>query len=133
MTIGELAEKAGVTPRMLRYYEQQGLLTPGRGSNSYRLYEDTAVELVVQIRELIASGLPSRLLRTVLPWIGHQDCGTQVTCDALSHEEFAALREHIRSIDRRIEVLSRNRTAIRDYLRLMSADTYGDGRHSGRT
>lgn len=118
---------------MLRYYEQQGLLTPRRGSNSYRLYEDAAVELVVQIRELIESGLPSRLLRTVLPWLGHQDCNTQVTCDALSREEFAALREHIRSIDRRIEVLSRNRTAIREYLRLMSADTHGDGRHSGQT
>lgn len=118
---------------MLRYYEQQGLLAPGRGGNSYRLYEDTAVELVVQIRELIESGLPSRLLRTVLPWLGHQDCPTQVTCDALNREEFASLQEHIRSIDRRIEVLSRNRSAIREYLRLMNADMCGDGRHGGRT
>lgn len=130
MTIGELAEKTGVTPRMLRYYEQQELLTPWRGSNGYRLYGNAAVALVLQMRELIESGLPTRLLRTVLPWLGHQDCNSQAACGALDQEEVAALREHIQNIDRRIEVLSRNRTAISEYLRLMSANTHGAGHHS---
>ena len=38
MKIGELAEKSGVSVRSLRYYEQQGLLQPGRLMNGYRMY-----------------------------------------------------------------------------------------------
>ncbi|MGW1973847.1 hypothetical protein ACWCOY_37100 [Streptomyces tubercidicus] len=75
------------------------------------------------MRELIESGLPTRLVRTVLPWLGHQECNSHAACEALDEEETAALRQHIENIDRRIEVLSRNRSAIGEYLRLMSADT----------
>jgi hypothetical protein len=79
------------------------------------------------MRELIESGLPTRLVRTVLPWLGRQGCNSQAVCDPLDQEEAAALRQHIQNIDRRIEVLSRNRAAISEYLRLMSANTYGHG------
>ncbi|MDX3071186.1 MerR family DNA-binding transcriptional regulator [Streptomyces sp. NPDC088354] len=131
MTIGELAEKAGVTPRMLRYYEQQGLLTSGRGGNGYRLYGKATVGLVIQLRELIESGLPTRLVRTVLPWLGHQECDSTPSCEPLDQEEVAALRQHIHNIDRRIEVLSRNRSAIDEYLRLMGTNPLSADRHAG--
>jgi DNA-binding transcriptional MerR regulator len=36
--IGELAERSNVLPRLLRYYEEQGLLTPDRAPNGYRDY-----------------------------------------------------------------------------------------------
>jgi DNA-binding transcriptional MerR regulator len=38
MTIGEAAEKAGWSARMLRYLERQGLVVPARTSAGYRLY-----------------------------------------------------------------------------------------------
>ncbi|MFF3563742.1 MerR family DNA-binding transcriptional regulator [Streptomyces sp. NPDC002574] len=132
LTIGELAEKAGVTPRMLRYYEQQGLLTSGRGTNGYRIYGKATVGLVVQVRELIASGLPTRLVRTVLPWLGRQECDSPPACEPLDQEEIDALRQHLHNLDRRIEVLSRNRRAIGDYLRLMGANPHGAERHTNR-
>ncbi len=35
---GQLAEACGVNSETLRFYEKEGLLTPERGSNGYRLY-----------------------------------------------------------------------------------------------
>lgn len=43
MRIGELAERIGVSPRSLRYYEQQGLLSPSRAANGYREYDQLAL------------------------------------------------------------------------------------------
>ena len=37
MLIGELAERAGTSPRTLRYYEEHGLVRPRRDVNGYRL------------------------------------------------------------------------------------------------
>jgi MerR family transcriptional regulator, repressor of the yfmOP operon len=52
MRIGELAERAGTTPRTVRYYEEIGLL-PGaadRSSGGHRSYGDADLE---RLRELL--------------------------------------------------------------------------------
>ncbi|MFB3738139.1 MAG: MerR family transcriptional regulator [Candidatus Velamenicoccus archaeovorus] len=51
--IGEVAERAGVTPRTLRYYEELGLLAPaGHSPGGARRYSDEDVGRVLRIREL---------------------------------------------------------------------------------
>ncbi|MGP3949441.1 MerR family transcriptional regulator [Streptomyces sp. 7N604] len=52
MRIGELAERAGVSTRTLRYYESRGLLPARRSVNGYRVYGDDDLRLVEQIRTL---------------------------------------------------------------------------------
>lgn len=52
MRIGELAERAGMTTRTLRYYEARGLLPAGRTANGYRSYGEDDVRLLEQIRTL---------------------------------------------------------------------------------
>ncbi|MCK7624300.1 MerR family transcriptional regulator [Streptomyces sp. RS10V-4] len=52
MRIGELAERAGVSTRTLRYYESRGLLPARRAVNGYRVYGDEDLRLVAQIRTL---------------------------------------------------------------------------------
>ncbi|MFC4562474.1 MerR family transcriptional regulator [Nocardiopsis mangrovi] len=52
MRIGELAERAGVSTRTLRYYESRGLLPGRRAVNGYRVYGDDDLRLVEQIRTL---------------------------------------------------------------------------------
>ncbi len=50
MRIGELAAKAGVSVRALRYYEEQGLLAATRTSSGQRTYPDTAVDRVLLVQ-----------------------------------------------------------------------------------
>lgn len=52
MRIGELAKRAGVSTRTLRYYESRGLLPARRAVNGYRVYGDEDLRLVEQIRSL---------------------------------------------------------------------------------
>jgi MerR family transcriptional regulator, repressor of the yfmOP operon len=51
--IGELAERTGVTPRTIRYYEEIGLLPGGsRAKGTHRLYIDADVERVTELTRL---------------------------------------------------------------------------------
>ncbi|MFF2190826.1 MerR family transcriptional regulator [Streptomyces sp. NPDC058155] len=68
MRIGEVAVKAGVSVRALRYYEQQDLLHSTRNPGGQRLYPAGAVERVRLIQRLYSVGLPSRTIREVLPF-----------------------------------------------------------------
>jgi DNA-binding transcriptional MerR regulator len=67
MRIGELAKETGVPARMLRYYEEQGLMSPRRLDNGYRTYDDYLVERVKKIRGLVDSGVPTRIISDILP------------------------------------------------------------------
>ncbi|MFF4963346.1 MerR family transcriptional regulator [Streptomyces sp. NPDC001222] len=67
MLIGELAKQTGTSERLLRYYERAGLLRPERRPNGYRTYDETAHATVLRIRALLAAGLPTRIIRQVLP------------------------------------------------------------------
>lgn len=50
MTIGEVAKHAGVNTSLIRFYEAEGMLPPAsRGSNGYRNYPASTVDLLVFI------------------------------------------------------------------------------------
>ena len=67
MRIGEVACASGVSPRLLRYYEERGLLRPGRSSSGQRIYEDDAIQRIQQIRDLLAAGLSTERISDLLP------------------------------------------------------------------
>ncbi len=69
MRIGDVAERAGVSTRALRYYEEQGLLPAERTSSGQRVYDEAAVERVQLIQQLYAAGLASRLIVDLLPCV----------------------------------------------------------------
>jgi MerR family transcriptional regulator, repressor of the yfmOP operon len=51
--IGQLAERTGVTPRTIRYYEEIGLLPGGaRPKGTHRSYTDSDVERVTELTRL---------------------------------------------------------------------------------
>ena len=105
MRIGEVAEQAGVSVRALRYYEEQGLLQADRGPGGQRHYPGAAVDRVRLIQQLYAAGLPSRVVREVLPCV---DSGKEKAPPALLAQMAA---ERVR-IDRHITDL----LAVRDRL-----------------
>ena len=52
LRIQEVAADVGLTPRSIRYYEELGLLKPGRSEGSYRLYDADDVERLRFIKGL---------------------------------------------------------------------------------
>jgi len=69
MRIGDVAQRAGVSTRALRYYEEQGLLASERTPSGQRIYPESAVERVRLIQQLFTAGLPSRTVLQLLPCI----------------------------------------------------------------
>jgi len=61
--IGELAERTGVSARALRHYEDRDLLVPARDANGYRIYSESDIPRVAQIKAMIAAGLGTDTIR----------------------------------------------------------------------
>ena len=113
MRIGELAERTGVSRRLLRYYEEQELIVPTRSENGYREYDDRFVDRVAQIRGLLDAGLPVRIIKQLLPCL---DTPWTIYCPDPTPEMIATLEHEREQMTKRIECLARNRDAIGDYL-----------------
>ncbi|MGI5227584.1 MerR family transcriptional regulator [Actinoallomurus sp. CA-142502] len=113
MWIGRLTERTGVPARLLRYYEEQGLLTPERLPNGYRDYGEHLVGRVAQIRGLLDAGLTTSIIRQILPCLD-DPCTIHVR-DA-DPDLIAALEHQREQMDDKIACLTRNRDAISAYL-----------------
>lgn len=108
MRIGELSARTGASPRSLRYYEQQGLLTSQRQPNGYREYGDNAVAIVETIRSLLDIGLPTTLVQQVLPCtVGEKD---DAACPELL-EQIAVLRDDVGSRAERFKTIEASLTS----------------------
>jgi DNA-binding transcriptional MerR regulator len=114
--IGDLAALAGVSPRNLRYYEQQGLLTPRRLSNGYRVYSPRDAETVRRIRFLLRAGIPTRVMSRVLACVDGEAPRLTVRCADAAR----VIEEHRRFLDADIAALSRSRGLLD---RLLPADS----------
>jgi DNA-binding transcriptional MerR regulator len=67
LRIGEVAARAGVSTKTIRYYEDVGLLAPARrAANGYRLFEAGTVERLSLISSLQWLGLHLGEIRAVL-------------------------------------------------------------------
>ena len=73
MQIGELAARTGVPERLLRYYEERGLLDPDRTSGGRRFYEESDVVRVGNIRALLAAGLNTATIAIMLPCVANDE------------------------------------------------------------
>jgi MerR family transcriptional regulator, copper efflux regulator len=54
LTINEAARTTGWSPRMLRYVEQTGLVSPARSASGYRLYGPAQLQRLRTLNELLA-------------------------------------------------------------------------------
>ena len=67
MTVHEVSELKGVSPRTLRYYDQINLLPPTEYNEyGHRLYDDTALELLQQILLFRELQFPLKEIRKML-------------------------------------------------------------------
>ncbi|MWA09549.1 MerR family transcriptional regulator [Streptomyces sp. BA2] len=113
MRIGELSERTGTPRRLLRYYEEQGLIMAARSANGYREYDERFVDRVVQIRGLLDAGLPTRIIKQILPCL---DKPRTIYFPDATPEMIATLEHQRDRMTERVDCLARNRDAIVEYL-----------------
>ena len=67
LTIGKLAALAEISADTLRYYEEEGLISPAdRGANGYRLYDQDAVRRIRFIKQAQHCGFTLAEIRDLL-------------------------------------------------------------------
>ncbi|MFD9030238.1 MerR family transcriptional regulator [Streptomyces sp. NPDC059567] len=113
MRIGELSERTDTPRRLLRYYEEQGLIVADRMPNGYRAYDESNVDRVVQIRGLLDAGLPTRIIKQILPCL---DKPRVIHFPDATPEMLATLENERDRMTERIRFLTRNRDAVAGYL-----------------
>ncbi|MEU1006463.1 MerR family transcriptional regulator [Streptomyces tibetensis] len=114
MKISEAAQKVGAPARMLRYYEQQGLIESSRSTNGYRDYSEDQVEHARHVRALVEAGLSTRMIKIVLDI---EAPPTQDTAGACTQALAGELARELRVVENRIVCLEKSRDAVIDYLR----------------
>ena len=111
MQIGQLSRRTGVSVRMLRYYEEEGLLQPARRSSGYRDYGPAEEQLIRRIRMFGDAGLTLDAIRTLLPCVLNDRAELEL-CD----EVRATLARQIDGVDDRIANLKASRDLLASFL-----------------
>ncbi len=67
LQIGEVADRVGLSLRTVRYYEEQGLLTPeARSAGGFRLYTELQVDRLALIKQMKPLGFTVQEMRELL-------------------------------------------------------------------
>lgn len=108
MRIGELAERAGVTHRTVRYYESIGLIPPGeREGNGQHYYTQETVARLQKIDQLKKLGLSLEEIRDVIDLYFIDPSGVQPKQRVL-----VILRQHLAEADQKIDGLQQFRADL---------------------
>lgn len=121
-TISAFAKKAGVSPRMLRHYDEIGLLKPSAYSESgYRLYTDEDLAALQQIVALRYLNFPLTQIQTIL-----QQKNSQTIQESLRRQklEFEREEEHLRQVIQALDNLEHSNFSwghLSDLIRLINS------------
>lgn len=113
MLIGELARRSGCSVRVLRHYEQSGLLLSERGENGYRRFDEAAVEHVMRIRVLLRNGFNLDEIRPVASMLDARP--RKLICA----DVIRLYQSKVDDIERRIAELTEVRDRARQRLRVI--------------
>jgi DNA-binding transcriptional MerR regulator len=114
LTVAEAAEKVGLTPHTLRWYEQEGLVGPvGRDSAGRRRYGEADLGWLDLLIRLRTTGMPVRDMRRYAELVRQGDA-TRAQRRQLFEEHrdrvlqrIAELRRDLEVIDYKIEMYRR--------------------------
>ncbi|MGY0002359.1 MerR family transcriptional regulator [Micromonospora sp. I033] len=111
MQISQIASRAGVSTKAVRYYEGLGLIAPRRLPNGYRDYDEHDVRVVREIKTLTGLGVAA------------EQCRPFVECLSAGHDHgddcpasLAGYRDAIDDLTRRISGLVSRRDALLTHL-----------------
>lgn len=128
MLIGQLAKRARVSTKAIRYYEQIGLVSASRLPNGYRDYDEAALRVVSEIRELSDSGIAPRRAAAFVECLhlGHEHSDDCVT-------SLAVYRDRIAELDDMIASLTQRRDALAGRLKASAARTFTEASMTDHT
>ncbi|CAB3805174.1 Cu(I)-responsive transcriptional regulator [Pararobbsia alpina] len=117
MNIGEAAKASGMSAKMIRHYEQTGLIKPaGRTGSNYRAYGSTDIEILRFVKQTRRLGFSMKQIELLLElWQNRSRPSSEVKRLAT---------EHIAELDRRI----RETTAMKETLEYLASHCRGDSR-----
>ena len=117
MNIGEAAKASGVTPKMIRHYEENGLIPKTRRTMSgYRVYGENEVHMLRFIRRARDLGFSLAEIKTLLGlWGNRRRASADVKKLAL---------EHVAELDAKIDEMQ----AMRRTLVNLAQHCHGDER-----
>lgn len=116
MNIGQVAERSGLPPKTIRYYEDIGLVRPLRSHNGYRAFRNTDVHKLAFLGRARALGFSIEDCRTLL---GLYEDETRESGQVKTVAE-----EHLAAIDTKIAQLQ----SMRETLRHLVDACHGDHR-----
>lgn len=119
MNIGTVAERSGVPPKSIRYYESIGLIHPAdRRPNGYRSYSEHDMRTLAFIKRARSLGFSVEEVRDLLDlWRDRNRKSSAVK---------AMAAQHIEALDRKIEELQSMRKALAELVRRCRGDSRPD-------
>ena len=100
MTIGEVADRLGLNPRTLRFYESIGILPePERTASGYREYDESDIERLRFIKLAQSLGLALDDIREILALRDRGEAPCPYVLDVIESQT-AAIEERIRELER---------------------------------
>ena len=112
MRIGELARRAEVTPRTVRYYESIGLLPPGeREGSGQHYYSDETVARLRKIEQLKHLGLSLDEIGQVIDLYFSDPSGVRA-----KQKVVAMLRAHLADVDAKVATLGQLRSELQAHI-----------------
>ena len=112
MRIGDLTERAEVTPRTVRYYESIGLLPPGeREGHGQHYYSEETLARLRKIDQIKKLGLSLDEIRDVIDLYFTDPSGIQPKQKVL-----AILLQHLAGADQKIGALQQFRADVQAHI-----------------
>ena len=108
LTVRAAAERLGVTPRTLKYYEERGLVWPSRSVGRYRLYDENDLDRFARILHLRSMGFTVEAITEILkrPLVTPEGGRKHLSKQSLSEIQ-QALQTQVEALDRRIAAVRR--------------------------
>ena len=104
-TIGEAAEKVGVAPSALRYYDKEGLLPfVERSGGGIRMFKDSDMEWLRLIECLKKTQMPIKEIKQFIEWCGQGDATIPLRLELIKRQKQAVLDE-ISALNNTLEML----------------------------
>ena len=114
MNIGDVSERTGLPAKTIRYYEEIGLVRPGRDTNGYRRFEGRQLHKLAFLGRARSLGFSIEDCRTLL--------GLWEDRERASADVKAVAEKHLREIDAKMAELSEMRATLFELIQRCAGD-----------